>query len=86
MLDGGDEACAMEVSSHALAAAPRRAAIHFAVALFTNLTQDHLDFHPTMEDYFQAKRRLFEADVGVRVVNADDPYGRAAGRRSSRAR
>ncbi len=59
MLDGGDVACAIEVSSHALEL--RRAdAIHFAAAIFTNLTQDHLDFHPTMEDYFAAKRRLFE--------------------------
>ena len=58
MLDGGDRACAMEISSHALEL--RRAdGIHVAAAIFTNLTQDHLDFHPTMEDYFQAKRRLF---------------------------
>ena len=74
MLAGGDEACAMEVSSHALEL--RRAdAIHWDVAVFTNLTQDHLDFHPTMEEYFQAKRRLFTAGPEVRVVNADDPYG-----------
>ena len=58
MLDGGDRACAMEVSSHALEL-HRADAIHFAAAIFTNLTQDHLDFHPTMEDYFHAKRRLF---------------------------
>jgi UDP-N-acetylmuramoyl-L-alanyl-D-glutamate--2,6-diaminopimelate ligase len=75
MLEAGDEAVAMEVSSHALEL--RRAdAIHFAVALFTNLTQDHLDFHPTMEAYFQAKRKLFEVAEGPRVVNVDDPYGR----------
>ena len=76
MLDGGDRACAMEISSHALEL--RRAdGVHVAVAIFTNLTQDHLDFHPTMEDYFQAKRRLFASQLtGVRVVNADDPYGR----------
>ncbi|HLY49281.1 MAG TPA: UDP-N-acetylmuramoyl-L-alanyl-D-glutamate--2,6-diaminopimelate ligase [Solirubrobacteraceae bacterium] len=75
MRDGGDVACAMEVSSHALAL--RRAdAIHFAVAIFTNLTQDHLDFHPTMEDYFQAKRRLFtDAAPAHAVINRDDPYG-----------
>jgi UDP-N-acetylmuramoyl-L-alanyl-D-glutamate--2,6-diaminopimelate ligase len=65
----------MEASSHALAL-HRVDAIHWAAALFTNLTQDHLDFHPTMEDYFLAKRRLFEACEGVRVVNLDDPYGR----------
>jgi UDP-N-acetylmuramoyl-L-alanyl-D-glutamate--2,6-diaminopimelate ligase len=58
MLDGGDRACAMEVSSHALELG-RAEGIHFAAAIFTNLTQDHLDFHQTMEDYFQAKRRLF---------------------------
>jgi UDP-N-acetylmuramoyl-L-alanyl-D-glutamate--2,6-diaminopimelate ligase len=76
MLDAGDVACAMEVSSHALEL-HRADAIHFAAAIFTNLTQDHLDFHPTMEAYFAAKRRLFEApEPGVAVVNVDDPYGR----------
>jgi len=75
MLNGGDVACAMEVSSHALAL-HRADAIHFAVAIFTNLTQDHLDFHPTMEDYFQAKRRLFtDADPDHAVINLDDAYG-----------
>jgi UDP-N-acetylmuramoyl-L-alanyl-D-glutamate--2,6-diaminopimelate ligase len=76
MLDGGDRACAMEISSHALEL--RRAdGVRVAAAVFTNLTQDHLDFHPTMEDYFQAKRRLFaSALTRARVVNADDPYGR----------
>jgi len=75
MRDAGDRACAMEASSHALEL-HRVDAIHWAAALFTNLTQDHLDFHPTMEDYFLAKRRLFEVAEGVRVVNVDDPYGR----------
>jgi UDP-N-acetylmuramoyl-L-alanyl-D-glutamate--2,6-diaminopimelate ligase len=75
MLDAGDRACAMEVSSHALAL--RRAdAIHFDVAVFTNLTQDHLDFHRDMEDYFRSKRLLFEIGLGVAVVNVDDEYGR----------
>jgi UDP-N-acetylmuramoyl-L-alanyl-D-glutamate--2,6-diaminopimelate ligase len=75
MLDAGDEACAMEVSSHAMSL--RRAdAIRFEVALFTNLTQDHLDFHADMEDYFLAKRRLFESEVGTAIVNVDDSYGR----------
>ncbi|MFZ0091942.1 MAG: UDP-N-acetylmuramoyl-L-alanyl-D-glutamate--2,6-diaminopimelate ligase [Solirubrobacteraceae bacterium] len=75
MLAGGDEACVMEVSSHALAL-HRADAIHFAAAIFTNLTQDHLDFHPTMEDYFAAKRMLFvEGRPGAAVVNVDDPYG-----------
>ena len=75
MLERGDEACAMEVSSHALEL-HRASGIRYAVAVFTNLTQDHLDFHPTMEDYFQAKRRLFAMDVAARVVNVDDEYGR----------
>ena len=86
MLDSGDRACAMEVSSHALALG-RAGAVRFAAAIFTNLTQDHLDFHPTMEDYFQAKRLLFLPDPslrtgysgaspGVSVVNVGDPYGR----------
>ena len=75
MLDAGDRACAMEVSSHALAL--RRAdAIHFDVALFTNLTQDHLDFHADMEEYFRSKRRLFEMGPKTAIVNVDDPYGR----------
>jgi UDP-N-acetylmuramoyl-L-alanyl-D-glutamate--2,6-diaminopimelate ligase len=74
MLDGGDRACAMEVSSHALAL-HRADAIHFDVAVFTNLTQDHLDFHADMGDYFQAKRRLFEAGPRRAIVNVDDEYG-----------
>jgi UDP-N-acetylmuramoyl-L-alanyl-D-glutamate--2,6-diaminopimelate ligase len=76
MLDGGDRACAMEVSSHALEL-HRVGGIHFAVAVFTNLTQDHLDFHESMEEYFNAKRRLFASPLtGLRVANLDDPYGR----------
>jgi UDP-N-acetylmuramoyl-L-alanyl-D-glutamate--2,6-diaminopimelate ligase len=75
MLDLGDAACAMEVSSHALEL-HRADAIHFAAAIFTNMSRDHLDFHPTMEDYFLAKRRLFtDADTRSAVVNIDDPYG-----------
>ena len=79
MLDAGDVACAMEVSSHALRLR-RTAGIRFDVAVFTNLTQDHLDFHPDMEDYFAAKRELFVPRDGPRpgraVVNLDDSYGR----------
>ncbi|MBF6621001.1 MAG: UDP-N-acetylmuramoyl-L-alanyl-D-glutamate--2,6-diaminopimelate ligase, partial [Patulibacter sp.] len=60
MLDAGDEACVMEVSSHALEL-HRADAIHWAAAIFTNLTQDHLDFHPDLEAYFAAKARLFAA-------------------------
>jgi UDP-N-acetylmuramoyl-L-alanyl-D-glutamate--2,6-diaminopimelate ligase len=75
MLRGGDSACVMEVSSHALEL-HRVDGIHFAARVFTNLTQDHLDFHPTMEDYFAAKRMLFEREGGPSIVNADDQYGR----------
>jgi UDP-N-acetylmuramoyl-L-alanyl-D-glutamate--2,6-diaminopimelate ligase len=74
MLESGDRACAMEVSSHALALG-RVAGIRFACRVFTNLTQDHLDFHETMDAYFAAKRRLFD-DPGASVVNVDDAYGR----------
>ncbi len=79
MLDGGDRACAMEVSSHALELGRTRS-IGFAAAVFTNLTQDHLDFHPGMDEYFLAKRRLFLPDSdpppGVSVINVGDAYGR----------
>ncbi|MGA7434904.1 MAG: UDP-N-acetylmuramyl-tripeptide synthetase, partial [Solirubrobacterales bacterium] len=70
----GDEACVMEVSSHAMVM-HRADAIDFDVAVFTNLTQDHLDFHEDMEDYFAAKRLLFATGPGASVVNIDDPYG-----------
>lgn len=80
MVDSGDRACAMEVSSHALAMY-RADAIHFAVAVFTNLSRDHLDFHATMEEYFAAKRRLFsELAPRVAVVNTDDAHGRELAR------
>ena len=76
MLDAGERACAMEVSSHALELR-RVDCVHFAVAAFTNLSQDHLDFHPDMESYFAAKRRLFEEfDVGHSIVVVDDEWGR----------
>ena len=75
MLDAGDKACVMEVSSHALEL-HRADAIHFAAAIFTNLTQDHLDFHETMEQYYGAKRLLFtDLAPAHAVVNVDDPYG-----------
>jgi len=64
----------MEVSSHALALG-RVHGIHFHTAVFTNLTRDHLDFHGTMEAYFEAKRMLF-ADAPFAVINSDDEYGR----------
>jgi len=72
----GFEAVAMEVSSHALVQ-HRVDAVSFAVVVFTNLSQDHLDFHGTMNDYFAAKASLFDpARAAVAVVNADDPWGR----------
>jgi UDP-N-acetylmuramoyl-L-alanyl-D-glutamate--2,6-diaminopimelate ligase len=77
MTDGNDVAAVMEVSSHALSL-HRADAIHWDVAAFTNLTQDHLDFHADMEDYFLAKRRLFEvaAEQGATLIACvDDPYG-----------
>jgi UDP-N-acetylmuramoyl-L-alanyl-D-glutamate--2,6-diaminopimelate ligase len=76
MIDAGDVACAIEISSQALEL--RRAdGVRVAAAIFTNLNQDHLDFHPTMEDYFLAKRRLFSSELtDVRIANADDEYGR----------
>jgi len=69
----GARSCAMEVSSHALALR-RVAGISYGAAVFTNLTQDHLDFHGGMEDYFQAKALLFRAlsPDAVAVLNADD--------------
>jgi UDP-N-acetylmuramoyl-L-alanyl-D-glutamate--2,6-diaminopimelate ligase len=73
MRDAGDRACAMEVSSHALELG-RVDAVRFACRVFTNLSQDHLDFHPTMEHYFLAKRKLFSP--GTAIVNVDDEYGR----------
>jgi UDP-N-acetylmuramoyl-L-alanyl-D-glutamate--2,6-diaminopimelate ligase len=75
MLEAGDSACVMEVSSHALELR-RVDGIHYAARVFTNLTQDHLDFHDTMDDYFAAKRMLFEREGGPSIVNADDGYGR----------
>src|SRR5689334_1648235 len=75
MLDAGDRACAIEVSSHALELG-RAEGIEFACRLFTTLTQDHLDFHRTMEAYYLAKRKLFEEPGAPSVVNVDDEYGR----------
>ena len=76
--DEGGSAVVMETSSHALAM-DRLWGCHFAVAVFTNLTRDHLDYHKTFEEYFAAKRRLFEGTgagpADAAVVNTDDPYG-----------
>src|SRR6266542_706542 len=76
MADSGVQAAAMEVSSHGLALG-RVDATRFRAAVFTNLTQDHLDFHRDLEDYYHAKRRLLTpAFTGVGIVNTDDPFGR----------
>ncbi len=76
-VDAGSQLGVMEVSSHALAQG-RVKGCPFEVAVFTNLTQDHLDFHRDMEDYFAAKALLFNSDYlqGRAIINADDPYGR----------
>jgi UDP-N-acetylmuramoyl-L-alanyl-D-glutamate--2,6-diaminopimelate ligase len=74
--DGLRHAVAMEVSSHALVQS-RVDTIHFDVAVFTNLSHDHLDYHGTMEEYFEAKAKLFTSNHALRgVANADDPWGR----------
>jgi len=79
MRDNGCRACAMEVSSHSLDQ-ERVHGLPFAVGIFTNLTQDHLDYHGTMEEYFEAKVKLFQiiADQskGQMIINADDAWGR----------
>ncbi len=74
MAERGVTAAAMEVSSHSLALG-RVAGTSFDVAVFTNLSQDHLDFHADMEDYFRAKASLFQPPL-IGVVNIDDKYGR----------
>lgn len=74
MANAGCEYAVMEVSSHALMQS-RVAGIHFRVGVFTNLTQDHLDYHGTMEAYCDAKARLFD-QCGIACVNGDDPWTR----------
>ena len=74
MVERGVTAAAMEVSSHSLSLG-RVAGTSFDVAVFTNLSQDHLDFHADLEDYFRAKASLFMPPV-MGVVNIDDKYGR----------
>ena len=89
MRSAGCKAAAMEVSSHALMQARVRG-VEFDAAVFTNLTQDHLDYHKTMEAYFEAKDaalqrpRRAETKKGKAVINLDDRYGAHAGARSAR--
>ena len=77
MLDGGDRAARWR-SPRTRSPSHRASGIRFAAAIFTNLTQDHLDFHDTMEEYFAAKRCLFDGELAPRVsvVNLGDAYGR----------
>ncbi|HEY3069364.1 MAG TPA: UDP-N-acetylmuramoyl-L-alanyl-D-glutamate--2,6-diaminopimelate ligase [Gaiellaceae bacterium] len=80
MLEAGDRSCAMEATSHG-SALRRLLGVRFRALVFTNLSQDHLDFHGTMDEYFDAKRRLFtEPDIdGKRppaAINVGDPHGR----------
>ena len=77
MIEAGDEACAMEASSIAIVQR-RLVATQFSAVGFTNLSQDHLDFHRDLEDYFAAKASLFDGRF-PRAVNADDAYGRRLG-------
>jgi UDP-N-acetylmuramoyl-L-alanyl-D-glutamate--2,6-diaminopimelate ligase len=78
MLDAGDRSCSMEATSIAQAKG-RLESTRFAVLVFTNLTQDHLDFHGTMDEYFAAKRRLFDQAERA-VVHTADAYGRLLAR------
>jgi len=73
MLDAGNRACVMEATSMA-SVKGRLEGTRFAVLAFTNLTQDHLDFHGTMDEYYEAKRRLF-AQASRAVINVGDDYG-----------
>lgn len=74
MTDGNVQICVMEVSSHSLAL-HRVDYTKFETGVFTNLTEDHLDFHPSMEDYYQSKKQLFLM-AHDNVINNDDPYGK----------
>jgi UDP-N-acetylmuramoyl-L-alanyl-D-glutamate--2,6-diaminopimelate ligase len=77
-VDGGATEAVMEVSSHALDQ-ERTSGLRFDVAIFTNLTRDHLDYHGTMDHYFAAKKKLFDGSAGspprAAILNHDDPYG-----------
>ena len=85
MAERGVDACVMEVSSHALSLG-RVDGVRFAAGGFTNLSRDHLDFHPTMADYFEAKARLFDpaspSHARSAVICVDDDAGRAMAARA----
>lgn len=77
MIEVNTDCCIMEVSSHSLNEKVKRVAyLDFNIAVFTNLTEDHLDFHPTMEDYFNDKKKLFNMTKNLNVVNYDSSYGK----------
>jgi UDP-N-acetylmuramoyl-L-alanyl-D-glutamate--2,6-diaminopimelate ligase len=77
MLDAGDRSCAMEATSHG-AQLKRLTGVRFSALAFTNLSRDHLDFHGTVEQYFEAKRSLFVTDdPPPAALNTDDAYGRS---------
>ena len=87
MIRAGCEACVMEVSSHALAQ-KRVHGVDFDLGIFTNLTQDHLDFHGDMESYYEAKKQLFTSiqsgpKPGAAVLNIDDSFGSRLARETS---
>ncbi|WP_199255778.1 UDP-N-acetylmuramoyl-L-alanyl-D-glutamate--2,6-diaminopimelate ligase [Mycolicibacterium mengxianglii] len=88
MAERGVDTAVMEVSSHALSQG-RVDGVHFAVGGFTNLSRDHLDYHPTMADYFEAKARLFDPQSAVHadtsVICIDDDAGRAMAERAGSA-
>ncbi len=83
MRDAGCKQAVMEVSSHGIDQ-QRVLGLQFAAAVFTNLTRDHLDYHKTLDAYFEVKKRLFSGQMGtppkIAVVNLDDPYGDGARR------
>src|SRR5204863_4458300 len=83
MLDAGHDTCVMEATSIA-SSKGRLEGTRLAVLVFTNLSQDHLDFHGTMADYFEAKRRLF-TQAERAVINTADPYGAVLGRELAHA-
>jgi UDP-N-acetylmuramoyl-L-alanyl-D-glutamate--2,6-diaminopimelate ligase len=90
MVAAGDDAAVMEVSSHALDLG-RVLGVDFSAVAFTNLTQDHLDYHETLDAYFAAKSRLFlepeyTGERSVAVINVDDPFGRRLARNCARER
>lgn len=90
MVEAGDRAAVMEVSSHALDLGRARG-IEFRVVAFTNLSQDHLDYHKNLEDYFAAKSRLFLEPGFTRpqtaaVINVNDSFGRRLAQRMERGR